>query len=158
MTLWSARDALGAASPRVAQALGLGSGLGGEKAPLASEEAVGRDAQGGVVVEAAPAPPLVVVEPQLLLELPVIPLDPPARLGGRDQLLEAGRLGQGGEPVPGRLLLRLRPLDQQPLLRVRLGAPVVAVRRAHPHGGEAPAQLAPAPLAPARRPPGVRRQ
>ena len=101
------------------------------------------------MVKATPTPPLKVIETQFLLELLVVPFDPPAHLGGRDQFLKAGRLGQGGKPVFGRFLLLLGPLDQQPFLRVRLGAPVVAVRRAHPHGGEAPAQLAPAPFAPA---------
>src|SRR3954452_24188375 len=128
MALGPARDAIGATSARVAQARGRGSGPEGEKAPLANEEAVGRDAQGGVVVEAAPAPPLVVVEPQLLLELLVIPLDPPAQLRGRDQLLDRGRLGDVRKPVLGRLLFRARPPDKQPLLRVRLVPPVVAVR------------------------------
>ena len=41
------------------------------------------------MVKAAPAPPLVVVEPQFLLELLVIPLDPPAQLGGATSSIRA---------------------------------------------------------------------
>ncbi len=37
--------------------------LRGKKAPLANEEAISRDAQGGVMMEAAPAPPFVVIKP-----------------------------------------------------------------------------------------------
>jgi hypothetical protein len=37
--------------------------LRGKKAPLANEEAVSRDAQGGVMVEATPTPPFVVIKP-----------------------------------------------------------------------------------------------
>jgi hypothetical protein len=39
----------------------------GEKASLANEEAVGRQAQGDVVVQAAPGASLEVAEPDLLL-------------------------------------------------------------------------------------------
>jgi hypothetical protein len=46
----------------------LGSGVPrGEKASLANEEAVGRQAQGDVVVQAAPGASLEVAEPDLLL-------------------------------------------------------------------------------------------
>ena len=58
-------------------------------------------------MEAAPSSSLVVAEPELLLQLLVVPLDPPAQLGEatspRRRLLR-----QGGQPVLGRLLLRLR--------------------------------------------------
>jgi hypothetical protein len=40
-----------------------------------------------MVVKAAPAAALVVAEADLLLELLVVALDPPARLGGVDQTL-----------------------------------------------------------------------
>ena len=51
-------------------------GAEGEKASLANEEAVGRQAQGDVVVEAAPGASLEVAESDFLLELAVVPLDP----------------------------------------------------------------------------------
>ena len=53
----------------------------------------------GVVVEAAPAAALEVAQAQLLLQLLEVALDPPAQPGGRDQVLQRGRLGQGREPV-----------------------------------------------------------
>src|SRR3954466_9340835 len=60
----------------------------GKAGPLGHQEAVGRDAQGGVVVEAAPAAALEVPEAQLLLQLLEVALDAPAQLRDRDQLLE----------------------------------------------------------------------
>src|SRR3954462_6379812 len=142
------RDALGAASRRVAQALGVGIALEGEKTSLANEEAIGRNAQGGVMMKAAPAPSFIMIEPQFLLEVLVIPLNPPAQFGHVNQIDQGGGRRQGREPVLGRLLVALRPLDQQPLLRMRLGPPVVAMGWAHPDRSEAPAQLTPAALAP----------
>ena len=62
MTLRSQRNARAAANRWVTQALGRGNGLEGKKAPLANEEAVSRDAQGGVMVKATPTPPLKVIE------------------------------------------------------------------------------------------------
>ena len=68
------RNALGAASPGVAQALGVGSARQGEKTSLANEEAIGRNAQGGVMMKAAPTPSFIMIEPKFLLEVLVIPL------------------------------------------------------------------------------------
>jgi hypothetical protein len=67
-------------------------------------------------MQAAPAASLVVPEAKFLLELLIVPLDPPAQLGPINQILKANRLWQCGQPVFGRLGLVLRPLDQQPLL------------------------------------------
>src|SRR5215212_11294445 len=105
------------------------------------------------MVEAAPATALEVAEPQLLLELLEVALDPPAQLGRGDELLDRGRLGQGREPVLARLLLAHGPLDQKPLLRPRLGPVGVAVRRANPNGGESRVQLARGALPPGDAPP-----
>ena len=106
----------------------------GKRAPLGDEEAVGGDAQGGVVVEAAPAPALIVIEPDLLLQFLVIALDPPSQLGGGHQLRERGVGGQGRQPVFGRLGFAVGPLDQEPLLGARLarrhrGGPAGPARR-----------------------------
>src|SRR3954465_11901823 len=152
------RDALGAASPGVAQALGVGSALEGEKTSLANEEAIGRNAQGGVMMKAAPAPSSIMIEPQFLLDILIIPLNPPAQLGPVNQIDQGGGRRQGREPVLRRLRVALRPLDQQPLLRMRLGPPVVAMGRAHPQRGEAPAQVTSAARAPTHRLPGTGRQ
>src|SRR5919107_1310621 len=88
----------------------------GKAAALGHQEAVGGDAQGGVVVEAAPAAALEVAQAELLLELLEVALDPPAQLGMGDQLLGRGGLGQGREPVLRGALLALGPLRQEPLL------------------------------------------
>src|SRR5690242_21470212 len=49
---------------------------GGKAAALGRQETVSRDAQAGVVVEAAPAAALEVPEPELLLQLLEVALDP----------------------------------------------------------------------------------
>src|SRR5512147_2970005 len=74
-----------------------GSG-GGNRSPFGDQEAVGGDAECGVVVEAAPAAAFIMAEPELLLELLVIPLDPPAQFGDVDQTVEGASFGQGGKP------------------------------------------------------------
>lgn len=66
----------------------------GKKASLGDEEAIGGDAQRGVVVKASPAATLVVAEPEFLLELLIVTLDPPAPLGRGDQILERRVGGQ----------------------------------------------------------------
>src|SRR6476661_7471468 len=116
--------------------------------PLGDQEAISRDAQRGVVVEAAPAAALVVPEPDFLLEILVVPLDPPAQLSQVDHLLEADLLRQGRQPVLRRLRLALGPLDQQPFLLARRTQPGVGVRGAHPASGKARAKLAVRALAP----------
>src|SRR5690349_24950332 len=90
-----------------------------------------------MMMEAAPAAALVVVQSDLLFQFLVVALAEPARLGGADQLRQPGRRRQVGQPVPGRLGLAPGPLDQQPFLRPGLAALGVAVRRTGPQGGEA---------------------
>src|ERR687894_717076 len=68
----------------------------GEKAALGDQEAVGCDAEAGVVVEAAPAAALVVPEADLLLQFLVIALDHPARLGGVHEVAERARFRAAG--------------------------------------------------------------
>src|SRR5215468_2646775 len=68
------------------------------------------------MMETTPPASLVMAEPDLLLELLIITLDAPTQLAGVDQIAECDVLRQGREPVFGRLLLALGPLDQQPLL------------------------------------------
>ena len=83
------------------------------------------------MVKASPAPAFVVAEPQLLLELLIIPLNAPAQFGRVNQLADCDRLRQGRKPVSDWLRLTFRPLDEQPLLWPGLRAPVVAVRRSN---------------------------
>src|SRR3954466_5760163 len=52
--------------------------LRGNSRPLGDQEGRGRDAQRGVMMEAAPAAPLVVSKAQFLFQLLVIAFDPPA--------------------------------------------------------------------------------
>src|SRR5215213_5866820 len=104
-----------------------GGSRGGNSHPFGDQEAIGRHAQSGMVVEAAPAAALIVPKPEFLLELLVVALDAPPELGKVDQAREANVLGQRREPVFGRLLLALGPLDQEPFRRAQLAQPVVAM-------------------------------
>ena len=66
---------------------------GGKGAALGDQEAVGGDAQCGVMVEAAPPPALfIIAQAKFLLELPIIALDAPAQLCQIDQTIEGGVL------------------------------------------------------------------
>ena len=58
-----------------------------------NEKAVGRNTQRGVMMEALPAPPFVVREPELLIEFLVVPLDAPAHLGDEDQVFQGASDG-----------------------------------------------------------------
>ena len=71
------------------------------------------------MMEAAPSAPFEMPEPDLLLELLIVALDAPAQLGEIDQAVEGDVLRKRREPVFGRLVLALRPLDQQPFFRPR---------------------------------------
>ena len=110
---------------------------GGNRRPFGDQEAVGGDAKRGVVMEASPAATLIVAEAEFLLEVLVVALDTPAQLGQMDQVAQPGGLGQGGEPVFGRLGLARRPFDEQPLLGPQRCSPIVAVRGTNAHRGEA---------------------
>src|ERR1700760_4186798 len=116
--------------------------LRGKKAALGDQKAVGCDAQASMMMKPAPVAALVMAEAELLLELLVIPLDPPARLGNPHEALPRRAPGQIGEPGLGWLRFAVWPLDQQPLLRPRLRALRIAMCRADPHGRKARGQLA----------------
>ena len=73
------------------------------------------------MMEATPAAPFVMTEPDLLLEFLIVALDAPAQLGQIDELREADVLRQRGELVFGWLCFALRPFDQQPFRRQLLG-------------------------------------
>src|SRR5215204_5209638 len=140
-----------------------GPSRGGNSHPFGNQEAIGRHAQSGMVVEPAPAAALVVPKPEFLLELLVVALDAPPELGKVDHPREANVLWQGREPVFGRPLLAFRPLDQEPFLRAQLAQPVVAMSGSHPHSGKARAEpigctLAPGDLGPRLRPKSKRQR
>jgi hypothetical protein len=88
-------------------------------------------------MEATPAAPFEMSEPDLLLEFLIIPFDAPAQLGEVHQGRESDVFGKGREPVFGRFLLTFRPLDQQPLFRPALAALEVAPRNANAHTSKA---------------------
>src|SRR5665213_3467472 len=54
----------------------------------AHQEAIGGDAQGSVVVKATPVAPLIVTEPEFLLQFLIVALDAPAQLDQTDQFFE----------------------------------------------------------------------
>src|SRR5450631_2263434 len=91
------------------------------------------------MMKAAPAASLIVSEPDLLLELLIVALNAPAQFSEIDQLAEADLLRQGREPVFGRFLFALRPLDQQPLLR-SVFTQAVTMSNQNPHPRKARAQ------------------
>src|SRR3954464_13965793 len=116
-----------------------------------------------MVVETAPAAPLIVPKPEFLLELLVVALDAPPELGEFDQAREADLLRQGREPVLGGLPLAFRPLDHEPFLRARLIPPVIAMSGSPPHPCEARGEpigdaLAPGDLGPRLRPKSQRQR
>src|SRR3954470_17244992 len=104
---------------------------GGNALPLGDQESVGRDAQRGMMMEAAPSAALEVAKPNLLLEFLVVALDAPAQLCAVHQALQRRAFGQRREPVFGWLALVLGPLDQQPLFWPALAALEVAPRNAN---------------------------
>ena len=89
------------------------------------------------MVKAAPASTLVVPQPDLLLELLIVPLNAPAQLGPVHKLGQCRVRRQGRQSVFRRLPLSFRPLDQEPLLGSGLMPQVIAMGRADPHGGKA---------------------
>ena len=62
---------------------------GGNRLPLGDQESIGCDAQRGVVMEAAPAAPFKMPEPDLLFEFLIVALDAPAQLGHVHQRAES---------------------------------------------------------------------
>ena len=85
------------------------------------------------MVEATPSTPFEVAEPNLLLEFLIIALDAPAQFGDVDETAQGDVLWQGRKPVFSRLVLALRPLDQQPFLRPRFSQPINSMRDANTH-------------------------
>src|SRR5258708_1625865 len=108
------------------------------------------------MMEATPAGPFVVTEPDLLLELQIVALDAPAQLGPINELREADVLRQRGEPVFGWLCFALRPFDQQPLRRQLLGDQFV-VPDPDTHTCEARGQLVGRAFPPRHRAPSLLR-
>jgi len=78
---------------------------------------------------------------QFLVELAIIPLDPPPQLGRGNQIMEPGRLRQGGKPVFERLLVTFGPFDEEPFLVARMPEIVISRSGAKTHGGKARGEI-----------------
>ncbi len=82
-------------------------------------------------------PPLEVVQSQVIFELLVVLLHPPTYLCPVDKLSQRRLLREIGEPVFRRLLVAVRPLDQQPTYRLPVHLISVVVRGLNPNCREA---------------------
>src|SRR3990170_3962453 len=111
-----------------------------------------------MVVEPTPTPAFEVIQPELVLELLVVALDPPAELGEPDELRDRRVGWQGGEPALGRRGRAFGPLDEQPLHGARLAAVRIAVRGPHAQPREARTHAPARALPPRDRAPRLRRQ
>ena len=93
------------------------------------------------MVEAAPSSSFEMSQPDLLLEFLIVAFDPPSQLGNVDELTERDVLRKRRQPIFDRLLFAVGPFDQQPLLRPRVGKPVVPMRDTNAHTGKSRGQL-----------------
>src|SRR4051795_9961864 len=107
------------------------------------------------MMKATPPSPLVVAEPELLLQVLVVALDPPSQLGSVHQPAAADVWGQRGEKVFRWLGFVGGPFDQAPFLWTRCGAFIIAMRGADTYGREAPGELDLGPFAPGHPPPSL---
>src|SRR5580704_2793216 len=130
----------------------------GGMAPFGDQEAVGGDAECGVMVEAAPPAPFIIPKAEFLLELLIIALDPPSQLSQINQAVERDILGQGRKPIFGRLGFAFWPLDQQPFFRTRLAQQVIAMSGPHPAPRKARSEPVGTALAPRNSLPRLLRQ
>src|SRR3954467_8753459 len=115
-----------------------------------------------MMMKAAPATALIVIEPDFLFQFFVIALNAPSAFGGGHQILERDVGRQ--EPVFGRLGFAVGPLRQEALPRAapparappggpRPGAPVPRGGRGPPHAGKARARRGVGARAPRHAPP-----
>src|SRR5208283_545047 len=89
------------------------------------------------MMESPPASPLEMSQAEFALQFLVVAFDAPAQLDDVDENRERHVLGQGREPVFGRLRLALWPFDDEPFHAMRPNVFMVARRRPDPRGGEA---------------------
>ena len=106
------------------------------------------------MMQATPPSPLIVTKPEFLLEILIVPLDPPAQLGGIYQGTAADVRGQRGQKVFRRLGFVRGPFDQAPFLGSGRGAVIIAMCGPDTQGGEARGEPGVAAFAPGDPPPG----
>ena len=111
--------------------VGFGGARRGEKASLGHEEAVSRQTQGDMVIEAAPAAALELGQADLLLEFTIVLLDPVAALDVPDEVLER-RVGRQRTQPEAPVLGSLGVLNDQPFLGIEV---VTALRSERPEPG-----------------------
>ena len=104
------------------------------------QEAIGRDAQTGRVMEATPAMPFVGVESGFLFEFLIVALDPPALMRHINPFVERAGVWKRRQVVLHRRRQIVRPFDRQPLLPPQSGTPDIAAGMADPHRGKAARQ------------------
>ena len=97
------------------------------------QKAIGRDAQGRVMMEATPTPAFIMGQAKLLLEILVVALNAPTHLGHRHQTFELGVDRQRGQDVFLGLALPLGPFDQEPLFVPQRGSPAIPMRGPNTH-------------------------
>src|SRR6266850_6430033 len=95
-----------------------------------------------MVMEAAPPAPLEMIEPELILELLIVALDPPAELGEAHEGRHGRRGRQGREPILRGLRVVRGPLDQQPLFGSGVRPFLIAMGGPHAYPREARAHRA----------------
>src|SRR5882757_4516800 len=106
------------------------------------------------MMEATPASPFEVPEPDLLFEFQIVAFDTPAHLGQVDEFAEGDVGWQRRQPILGRLGLAGRPLDQQPFLRYQFHFEL-GMSNPNANAGEARRQPFGRALSPPDRLPGV---
>src|ERR1700694_5473490 len=108
-----------------------------------------------VVVEAAPASPFEMSEPDLLFELLIIALDTPTEFSEVHQFVEGDVFRQGRKPIFGRLFLTFGPFDQQPLFGPASRVSAISLCDTTPHASKARRQRLGRPLPPFNSAPGA---
>ena len=88
------------------------------------------------MVKPTPRSSLVLTQREFLLEVRVIPLDPPAQLGGVHQGAPADAFWQRGQKVFRRRGFVRGPFDQALFLGAWCGTVIIAMRRTDPYGGK----------------------
>ena len=84
------------------------------------------------MMKAAPTASFVMAQAEFLFQFLVIAFDDPAMFGQVHQFPQTNVRRQGGQPVLGGFRFPGRPFDQQPLFRMWLRAPIIAMREGAP--------------------------